>query len=137
MDDVNASSSSTRTAEEYDVENADYIAELLCSDVLTSSVGKKCLKVSSSIMFFYENVLIINCFELLYTYLQNNAEWLLQQLNVSDIELSAFKSLPGQNIKEDKLTLLKLMFHIGHQPFDQVPFLIFFLFLYLMWFKYM
>lgn len=38
-------SPSTRTAEEYDVENADYIAELLVSDVLTSSVGKQCMKV--------------------------------------------------------------------------------------------
>lgn len=56
----------------------------------------------------------------MYTYLRNNAEWLLQQLNVSDIELSEFKSLPGQSIEEEKLGLLKLMFHIGHQPFDQV-----------------
>lgn len=38
-------SPSTRTAEEYDVENAEYIAELLVSDVLTTSVGKQCMKV--------------------------------------------------------------------------------------------
>lgn len=56
----------------------------------------------------------------MYAYLRNNAEWLLQQLNVSDIELSEFKSLPGQNINEEKVGLLKLMFHIGHQSFDQV-----------------
>lgn len=38
-------SPSTRTAEEYDVENAEYIAELLVSDVLNTSVGKQCMKV--------------------------------------------------------------------------------------------
>lgn len=37
-------STSTRTAEEYDVESAEYIAELLVSDVLVTSVGKQCLK---------------------------------------------------------------------------------------------
>lgn len=51
MEDIDATahmnpSPSTRTAEEYDVENAEYISEMLCSDVLTSSVGKKCLKVN-------------------------------------------------------------------------------------------
>lgn len=39
---------------------------------------------------------------------------------MSDVELSEFKSLPGQNIKEEKCGLLELMFHIGQQPFDQV-----------------
>lgn len=43
-------SPSTRTAEEYDVENAEYIAELLVSDVLTNSVGKQCMKVIGFIL---------------------------------------------------------------------------------------
>lgn len=50
MDDLDSAlplnpSPSTRTAEEYDVENADYISEMLVSDVLTSSVGKQSMKV--------------------------------------------------------------------------------------------
>lgn len=36
------------------------------------------------------------------------------------MEWSEFKSLPGQNIKEEKSSLLQSMFHIGQQPFDQV-----------------
>lgn len=59
-------------------------------------------------------------FKLLYYYLKFNGEWLLQQLKVSSIELSEFQSLPGQNIKEEKIGLLQSMFHIGQQPFDQV-----------------
>lgn len=42
---LDCNSPSTRTAEEYDVENAEYIAELLVSDVLTTSVGKQSMKV--------------------------------------------------------------------------------------------
>lgn len=57
---------------------------------------------------------------MMYTYLRNNAEWLLQQLGVSDIETSEFQQLPGQSIAEEKPTLLTMMFHIGHQPFDKV-----------------
>lgn len=55
LDDVEAGnvagnpSPSTRTAEEYDVENAEYIAELLVSDVLTNSVGKQCMKVGKTL----------------------------------------------------------------------------------------
>lgn len=64
-------------------------------------------------------------FQLLYNYLKFNGEWLLQRLNVSNIELSEFKSLPGQNTKEEKIGLLQSMFHIGHQPFDQVSFSLF------------
>lgn len=104
MDDVhggNQSTPSTRSGEEYNVENADYISEMLVSDILTSSIGKQSLK-------------------LLYNYLRKNSEWLFQKLNVSDIELSEFKLLPGQNITEEEDSLLNLMFHIGHQPFDQV-----------------
>lgn len=57
---------------------------------------------------------------MMYSYLRNNAEWLLQQLGVSDIESSEFQPLPGQSVTEEKPTLLTMMFHIGHQPFDQV-----------------
>lgn len=92
---------STRTAAEYDVDNADYIAELLASDVLANYVGKQCLKH-------------------LYTYLRNNAEWLLQQLGCSDIPLSPLQPLPGQSVREKRADLLQQMFHIGHQPFDQL-----------------
>lgn len=92
---------STRTAAEYDVDNADYIAELLASDVLANYVGKQCLKH-------------------LYTYLRNNAEWLLQQLGCSDIPLSPLQPLPGQSVRERRANLLHQMFHIGHQPFDQL-----------------
>lgn len=57
---------------------------------------------------------------MMYTYLRNNAEWLLQQLGVSDIETSEFQPLPGQSIAEETQSLLSMMFHIGHQPFDMV-----------------
>lgn len=57
---------------------------------------------------------------MMYTYLRNNAEWLLQQLGVSDIEPSEFQQLPGQKVTEEKPNLLTMMFHIGHQPFDMV-----------------
>lgn len=49
-----------------------------------------------------------------------NGEWLLHKLKVSMVEMSEFKSLPGQNIKDEKSGLLQSMFHIGQQPFDQV-----------------
>lgn len=104
MDDLqtgNHSTPSTRTGEEYNVENADYISEMLVSDILTSSIGKQSLK-------------------LLYNYLRKNSEWVLQKLHASDVELSEYKMLPGQNINDEESNLLNLMFHIGHQPFDQV-----------------
>lgn len=110
VDDVDAMASgtagpnwtpSTRTAEEYDVDNAEYIAELLASDVLSSFIGKQSLKI-------------------LYIYLRNNAAWLLQQLDVSDIPLSPLQPLPGQSMRERPVDLLTMMFHIGHRPFDQL-----------------
>lgn len=63
---------------------------------------------------------------MMYTYLRNNAEWLLQQLGVSDIEISEFQQLPGQSIVEEKPTLLTLMFHIGHQSFDRASYIFIF-----------
>lgn len=91
----------TQNDKEYDVDAADFVADVILSDVLTTSVGKQSLK-------------------LMYNYLKFNGEWLLHQMNVSDIEISEFKSFPGQNIKEEKSRLLQSMFHIGHRPFDQV-----------------
>jgi protein KIAA0825 len=69
-DDLEAQSTHTheaRSDEEYDVENADYISEVLASDVLTTSVGKQSVKM-------------------MYKYIKYNVEFLLQQLNVSDVE---------------------------------------------------
>lgn len=91
----------TQNDKEYDVDAADFVADVILSDVLATSVGKQSLK-------------------LMYNYLKFNGEWLLHQMNVSDIEISEFKSFPGQNIKEEKSRLLQSMFHIGHRPFDQV-----------------
>lgn len=64
---TNATHDAHRTDEEYDVENADYISEVLASDVLTTSVGKQSVKM-------------------MYKYIKFNVEFLLQQLNVSDVE---------------------------------------------------
>lgn len=90
-----------RSDEEYDVENADYISEVLASDVLTTSVGKQSVKM-------------------MYKYIKYNVEFLLQQLNVSDVEPDPSDEKPGQWIHEKKPEMLNLMFHIGFQPFDQL-----------------
>lgn len=87
--------------EEYDVENADYISEVLASDVLTTSVGKQSVKM-------------------MYKYIKHNVEFLLQQLNVSDVEPDINEKYPGQRIVEEPSSLLNTMFYIGHQPFDQL-----------------
>jgi protein KIAA0825 len=86
-----------RSDEEYDVENADYISEVLASDVLTTSVGKQSVKM-------------------MYKYIKHNVEFLLQELNVSDVEPDPTDEYPGQRISEVKPDLLNLMFHIGIQP---------------------
>lgn len=96
-----ATATSTLNDTEYDVDTADFVADVILSDVLTTAVGKQSLK-------------------LLYNYLKYNGEWLLHQMNVSDSEISEFKSFPGQNIKEEKSHLLQSMFHIGNRHFDQV-----------------
>lgn len=104
IDDIDGNiqnSPSTRSAEEYDVETAEYIAEVLASDILTTQVGKQCVKI-------------------MYKYLRSNEEWILQQLNVSEVERNEFETLPGQKNYEENSTLLKIMFHIGHQTFDQL-----------------
>lgn len=103
-DDLEAPGTNTheaRSDEEYDVENADYISEVLASDVLTTSVGKQSVKM-------------------MYKYIKYNVEFLLQELNVSDVEPDPNDANPGQRIYEAKPELLNLMFHIGIQPFDQL-----------------
>ena len=52
--------------------------------------------------------------------MKHNRDWLLQQLGASEIEMSEFRNMAGQNIKEEEQSLLKNMFFIGHTPFDQV-----------------
>uniref|UniRef100_A0A1B0DML4 Uncharacterized protein n=1 Tax=Phlebotomus papatasi TaxID=29031 RepID=A0A1B0DML4_PHLPP len=102
IDDLEAGMQpSTSSGEEFDVENADYIAEMLASDVLTTPVGKQSLRI-------------------LFRYIKNNLEWIYQQLGVSEVEKSELQPLPGQKIEEDSQTLLHIMFHIGQQPFDQL-----------------
>lgn len=86
---------------EYNIDANACMSQLICGDLLATSVGKQSAK-------------------LLYSYLKLNGEWLLQQLKISTIELSEYKLMPGQNINENKLALLESMFHIGQQPFDQV-----------------
>ncbi|XP_037950079.1 uncharacterized protein LOC119681077 [Teleopsis dalmanni] len=88
-------------AMELDVGTADYIAELLASDVLTTDIGKQALKVC-------------------YNYLKNNKEWLMEQLGTSENDPSPFQGIQGQNIKETKQSVLKTMFFIGNTPFDQL-----------------
>ncbi|XP_055315065.1 uncharacterized protein LOC129575443 [Sitodiplosis mosellana] len=86
---------------EFIVDSSDHIPDILCGDLLKTLVGKQCAK-------------------LLYNYLKFNGEWLLHKLKVSTVEMSEFKTLPGQNIKEERSGLLQSMFHIGQQPFDQL-----------------
>ena len=94
-------SPSVRSEEEFDVENAEYISEMLVSDILVTSVGKLSMKM-------------------IYQYIRKNIEWILQQLGVSVMEVNPMEPYPGQNIEEKMQTLIDIMFHIGHQPFDQL-----------------
>ncbi|XP_053688770.1 uncharacterized protein LOC128737999 [Sabethes cyaneus] len=92
---------SVRSEEEFDVENAEYIAEMLVSDILVTGVGKLSMKM-------------------IYQYIRKNFEWILQQLGVSDVETNPLQRSPGQSIKEEQQTLIDVMFHIGNQSFDQL-----------------
>lgn len=53
---MHALSAITRTEEEYNVESAEYISEMLVSDVLTTSVGKQSMKVTQKkeTSFFFD-----------------------------------------------------------------------------------
>ncbi|XP_058464098.1 uncharacterized protein LOC131438241 [Malaya genurostris] len=92
---------SVRSEEEFDVENAEYIAEMLVSDILVTGVGKLSMKM-------------------IYQYIRKNFEWIMQQLGVSDVEINPLQPAPGQSIKEKHHTLIDVMFHIGNQSFDQL-----------------
>lgn len=94
-------SPSTRTEEEFDVENAEYISEMLVSDILSTSVGKQSMKM-------------------IYKYIKNNIDWLLQKMGVSEGDPTPCEPNPGQKLRVEKPHLLHLMFHIGMQPFDQL-----------------
>ncbi|XP_018785482.1 PREDICTED: uncharacterized protein LOC108966843 [Bactrocera latifrons] len=85
-------------ASELDVGIADYIADILVSDVLTSNIGKQALKTS-------------------YRYLKNNADWLEEQLG-SGVPVSGPN--PGQRINEPKDSILSTMFFVGSHTFDQL-----------------
>ncbi|XP_037905306.1 uncharacterized protein LOC119647992 isoform X2 [Hermetia illucens] len=87
-------------ADDFDVESAEHIPQLLASDVLISNVGKQCLKI-------------------LYTYLKKNQNWLLHQLGTTS-EFHEVEFLPGQNIPNNDGSLLRTMFYIGHNSFDQL-----------------
>ncbi|XP_014094985.1 uncharacterized protein [Bactrocera oleae] len=85
-------------ASELDVGIADYIADILVSDVLTINIGRQALKTS-------------------YRYLKNNADWLEEQLG-SGVPVSGPN--PGQRINEQKDSILSTMFFVGSHTFDQL-----------------
>lgn len=49
-----------------------------------------------------------------------NIEWIYQKLDVTDLPINKYQCFPGQDMKENTQSLLSLMFHIGHQTFDQL-----------------
>ncbi|XP_036336658.1 uncharacterized protein LOC118746827 [Rhagoletis pomonella] len=85
-------------ATELDVGIADYIADILVSDVLTTNIGKQALKTS-------------------YRYLKNNADWLMEQLG-SGVPVGGPNL--GQSINEPKDSILSTMFFVGNHTFDQL-----------------
>lgn len=120
----NAAATSSISSLEFTVDTSNNIPDILCGDLLKTVVGKQCVKVNLSLVldsWFFNLSFICSLFQLLYNYLKFNGEWLLHKLDVGFVEMSEFKSLPGQNIKEEKAGLLQSMFHIGQLPFDQVP----------------
>lgn len=52
-------SPSVRSDEEFDVENAEYVSEVLVSDVLTTQVGKQSMRVNFNQFFLKIFLLII------------------------------------------------------------------------------
>lgn len=95
-----AAPTSNRAEEEFDVEIADYISEILASDILTQDIGKQSVKI-------------------LYIYIRNNVDWIYQELGVSDPILNPSDKLDGQELHYVPPKLLHMMFHIGQDPFDQ------------------
>lgn len=81
----------------FTIENVDQVTEVLVSDILMTSHGKKSLKI-------------------LHHFIKNNCEWFFQKLGVSEtsdvVIPNTVLSLPN--------SLLHTMFHIGYRSFDQV-----------------
>lgn len=101
MDDLESPSPDVNQVinEELDVENADYISEILTSDILATNVGKQSMKI-------------------IFNYFKNNMDWIFSKLDFYDSLHKESRQLPGQNLVEHTTTLLHKMFHIGNQPFD-------------------
>lgn len=85
---------------ELDFDSVDFASDIILCDVLSSDIGKRSMK-------------------LLYEYSKYNGEWLLSQLGVSDVNVNEFDANAGQKTMEETPHLVRLMFHIGHKPFDQ------------------
>lgn len=81
----------------FNVERIDQETEILVSDILMTSHGKKSLKI-------------------LHHFIKNNYEWFFQKLGVSEITDVAVPNIV-QNLPN---SLLHTMFHIGYRSFDQV-----------------
>lgn len=109
-------------ASELDVGIADYIADILVSDVLTSNIGRQALKVILNLMRDLLSAYTTFNFhgfapKTSYRYLKNNADWLEEQLG-SGVPVSGPN--PGQRINEQKDSILSTMFFVGSHTFDQV-----------------
>ncbi|KAG5878260.1 hypothetical protein JTB14_026696 [Gonioctena quinquepunctata] len=79
------------------VESNQQMVEILVSDILITTTGKRSLKI-------------------LHHFLKCNSEWLYQQLGISE---EKEKATPTKAVPQP-LFLLHTMFHIGYQPFDQL-----------------
>ncbi|XP_018570086.1 uncharacterized protein LOC108910070 [Anoplophora glabripennis] len=79
------------------VETTQQMLEVLVSDLLITTSGKKSLKT-------------------LYHFMKHNSEWLYQKLGVSEDKDDA---TPNKVISQPT-RLLHTMFHIGYRPFDQL-----------------
>ncbi|XP_063706631.1 uncharacterized protein LOC134835643 [Culicoides brevitarsis] len=91
---------SSRAEEEFDVEIADYISEILASDILTQDIGKQSVKM-------------------IYMYMRNNVDWIYEKLGVKSHEPNV-EPPNGQELHYIPPKLLHMMFHIGEEPFDQL-----------------
>lgn len=81
----------------FKVESIDQVTEVLVSDILMTSHGKKSLKI-------------------LHHFIKNNCEWFFQKLGVSEARDVV---IPNTVLSQSK-PLLHTMFHIGYHSFDQV-----------------
>lgn len=99
------------------VEQSLQMSEVLVSDLLMTSEGKRSLKV----IILNPSLKSILCkfsfaLQTVYHFIRCNYEWLLQSLGVSE-ESKPFepnRAMPASD------QLLHMMFHVGYRPFDQV-----------------